>query len=151
AQVCLYKQLYAASARLHGESFADQPELADDLGSGRRYNAAWAAALAGQGQGHDTFHLDEKERARWRNQAQQWLRADLVLHARRLEKGTPADRTDVQNKMQRWLGDLHLAGVRDEAELARLPAEERQGWAKFWAEVEALRKKAQLVRMKGNG
>jgi hypothetical protein len=68
-----------------------------------------------------------------------------------MEKGTPADRTDVQNKMQRWLGDLHLAGVRDEVELARLPAEERQGWAKFWAEVEALRKKSRFRGMKGEG
>jgi serine/threonine-protein kinase len=151
AQLCLYKQLYAASARLAAEGFADRPGLAEDLRFGHRYNAACAAAQAAQGQGTDTAGLDEKERACWRNQALEWLRADLVLHTTRLKSGTPADRADVQGQMQRWLAAPSLAGVRGTEALARLAAEERQGWAKFWAEVEALRKKSQFGGMKGAG
>jgi hypothetical protein len=43
--------------------------------------------------------------------------------------------------MQRWLEDPHLACVRAAEALARLPAEEREGWAKLWAEAEGLRMK----------
>jgi hypothetical protein len=143
AQVCQYKRLYAASTRFSAEAFADQPRLAEDLRAGHRYAAACAAARAGCGRGQDAARLNEEDRARWRGQARQWLRADLALHAKRLESGTPADRTEVQQKMQRWLADPHLAGVRGAEALARLPSEERPGWAKLWAEAEALRKKAQ--------
>jgi hypothetical protein len=52
--------------------------------------------------------------------------------------------------MKRWLADLSLAGVRGTEALAGLPAEERQGWAKFWTEVEALRKQTQPGRRKGD-
>jgi hypothetical protein len=45
--------------------------------------------------------------------------------------------------MQRWLADVRLAGARGTEAIAKLPAEEREGWAKLWAEVESLRKKAQ--------
>jgi serine/threonine-protein kinase len=142
-RVCQYKQLYAASARFYAEAFADQPRLAEDLGPRHRYNAACAAALAGCGRGQDAARLEEKERARWRSQAQEWLRADLALHAKRLESGTPAGRAEVQKNMRHWLADADLAGVRGAEALARLPAEERPGWAKLWAEAEALCKKAQ--------
>jgi serine/threonine-protein kinase len=143
AQLCQSKQLYAASARFSAEAFADQPGLADDLRAGHRYHAACAAARAGCGRGQDDARLNEKQRARWRGQAQQWLRADLAIYAKRLESGTPAGRAEVQQKMQRWLADPHLAGVRGAEALAGLPAEERPGWAKLWAEAEALRQKAQ--------
>jgi hypothetical protein len=36
-----------------------------------------------------------------------------------------------------------LAGVRDDAALARLPADEREAWQRFWADVADLRKKAE--------
>jgi superkiller protein 3 len=143
AQVCQYKQLYAASARFSAEAFADRPRLAEDLREGHRYHAARCAARAGCGRGQDAARLNETERARWRRQAGQWLRADLVLHAKRLESGHPADRTEVQQNMRHWLSDPDLVGVRGTEALAELPAEEREGWAKLWAEAEALRKKAQ--------
>ena len=135
--------MYAASARFSAEAFADQPRLADDLRASHRYIAACAAARAGCGRGQGASRLNEEERARWRGQAQHWLRADLAVHANRLESGTPAVLAEIQQKMQRWLADPHLAGVRSAEALAKLPAEERPGWAKLWAEAEALRKKAQ--------
>jgi hypothetical protein len=41
-----------------------------------------------------------------------------------------------------WQTDPDLAGVRDQALLAKLPEAERQEWAKLWAEVAALLVKA---------
>ncbi len=67
ASMCeMYKQHYAAAARFYGEAFAEKPQLADDLSTGNRYNAACAAALAGCGRGKDAGSLDEMERARQR-------------------------------------------------------------------------------------
>jgi len=68
-----YKHLYAASARFYAEAFADQPQLAEDLDEGHRYNAACAAALAGSGKGKDAGRLPDKEYARLRKQALDWL------------------------------------------------------------------------------
>jgi tetratricopeptide (TPR) repeat protein len=136
------KRLSAAAARFAAAAFAARPALSDDLRAGHRYNAACCAALAGCGRGTDAARLNAKERAGWRRQAQDWLRADLVLHAKRLEGGRAADRREVQQTMQGWLADARLAGVRGAKALAELPAEERQGWAVLWAEAEALRQQA---------
>ena len=38
----------------------------------------------------------------------------------------------------RWQSDPGLAGVRDANSLARLPAAERAGWEKLWADVAAV-------------
>jgi serine/threonine protein kinase/Flp pilus assembly protein TadD len=139
--VCQARQLHAAAARFYAEAFADRPRLADDLPAGLRYKAACSAALAGCGRGKDTAGLSEKERARWRSQAQKWLRADLILYAKHLERGRPTDLAGVRQKMRNWLADADFAGVRGTEAYARLPAE-WEGWAKLWVEVEVLRKKA---------
>ena len=57
----------------------------DDLQSGHRYNAACAAALTAAGQGKDPTKPSEQECTRWRQQALDWLRADLVLWAKALD------------------------------------------------------------------
>src|SRR5262249_52213844 len=82
--------------------------------------------------------LAEKERARWRRQALTWLRSDLTLRTRQLESGKPADRADVQEKVRHWQWDPSLIGLRDPADVAKLPADERQACRQLWAEVEAL-------------
>jgi serine/threonine-protein kinase len=143
AELCSLKKQYAAAARLSADAFAAQPQWADDVKAGRRYNAACTAARAAAGQGTDAVTLGEKERIRWRKQALDWLRADLVLHAQRLERGTPADHLEAQQRIQRWLTDAHLVSVRDTEAIAKLPANEREGWTKLWAEAKALREKIQ--------
>jgi serine/threonine-protein kinase len=143
AWLCSAKRFYAAAARLYAEAFADPGEDGEERKALNRYSAACCAAWAGCGWGEDAARLDEKERTRWRKQAQEWLRADLVLHAQRLENGTPADRREVEQQMQRWLTDAHLVGVRDAEAMAKLPAEEREEWTKLWAEAKALQKKIQ--------
>jgi hypothetical protein len=143
AQVCQYKHFYATSARLYAEVFDEKPTWAEPRQGGHRYSAACCAARAGCGQGNDAARLDEKARARWRRQAQQWLRADLATYAERLLSDSPLTRAEVRRKLHRWLTDPHLEGVRSAAAIGKLPAEERAGWAELWAEAEALRQKAQ--------
>jgi serine/threonine-protein kinase len=132
------KKRYAAAARFYADAFAAEPKLADDLPAWHRYNAACCAALAGCGQGQDTAGLDDKERARLRRQALDWLHADLGAWRRRLDKEPDKARPAVAKQMQYWLGDADFAGVRGEAALGKLPAAERPAWQKLWEEVESL-------------
>jgi serine/threonine-protein kinase len=144
AQLCgQHKQLHAASVRFYREAFAKQPKLADDQEQQHRYNAACAAALAGCGKGKDVGKLGEPERRSWRQQALDWLRADLAVWGPTLDKGNAQTRTRVQQVLRHWQTDADLAGVREPAELARLPAEERQTWQKLWADVDALLKRSE--------
>ena len=142
AEVCRYQRRYAAAARFCREAFADDGKLADDLNSGNRYNAAWYAARAGCGQGEDAKDLDDKARAGWRKQALDWLRADLDLRTKQVDGGKLEDRKAADYALRYWQADAALAGVRDAAELAKLPADEQEAWHKLWADVEALLKKA---------
>jgi tetratricopeptide (TPR) repeat protein len=143
AQLCQYKKLYAASARFATEAFTKQPKLADDQEQQHRYRAACAAALAGCGAGKDAGPLGEPERRSWRQQALDWLRADLTGWERILDQGNAQTRTRVQQVLRHWQTDADLVGVREPAELARLPAEERQAWQKLWADVDALLKRSE--------
>jgi serine/threonine-protein kinase len=142
------KRLYAAAARFCQDAFAARPALLGDLRVGHRYQAARYAALAGCGRAEDAADLTEKERGRLRNQARQWLSGDLALHADRLNTGHVADRAKVLETMDHWRADAALAGVRGTESIQRLPAEERQGWAKLWHDVEALHKKAREMSRK---
>jgi tetratricopeptide (TPR) repeat protein len=143
AQLCRrYKQLYATSARFYAEAFADRPPLAEDLGAGHRYHAACAAALAATGQGKDAARLDDKERARLRRQALEWLRADLAAWTRAVEKGPPQAGPQVQSTLRHWQEDPDLAGLRDPEALAQLPEAGRAACRLLWADVDALLKRA---------
>jgi ElaB/YqjD/DUF883 family membrane-anchored ribosome-binding protein len=141
-RLCYLKKLYADSARFYAGAFAAQPALADGLQAANRYNAARAAVLAATGQGEDADKLDDKGRARLRQQALDWLRADLALWGKQAEDGTPEMRATAQKKLQHWQEDSDLASVRDAAALEKLPESERAEWKKLWAEVEELLKKS---------
>jgi serine/threonine-protein kinase len=141
AGVCHVKKLYLAAARLYADAYAEGPKLAGGIRPGNRYDAARAAARAGCGQGDDA-PASETERARWRGQALDWLREHLAFTAKHLATGTPRARADVQGWLRGWRTDAHLAGLREAAALAKLPANEQAAWRKLWADVEALRAKA---------
>ena len=49
------------------------------------------------------------------------------------------DREVVHKRMNEWLQDADLAGVRDDQWLAKLPADEREKWRKLWEQVRSLR------------
>jgi len=87
-----------------------------------RYNGACSAALAAAGQGEDAADLDPQQRSKLRAQALAWLR--LELH--------PKAATD---NLKHALGDEDLDSIRDEKELAKLPAAEREAFAALWRGV----------------
>src|SRR5262249_54925750 len=91
-EVCRFKDLPAAAARLYEEAFTQEPGLAEDVRAGKRYAAARAAARAGCGRGKDRPPPDGAARARWRRQARDWLRADLKQWGRLLGCGPPPAR-----------------------------------------------------------
>jgi tetratricopeptide (TPR) repeat protein len=143
AEWCGVQKLPHTATRLYAAAFAADPKLADDLQVQHRYNATCLAALAAAGQGEDAAKLDDQERTRLRQQALDWLRADLALRHKQLETGKPADRSEAQRALLHWQKDTDLAGLRDAAALAKLPADERAACEKLWADVAALLKTAE--------
>jgi hypothetical protein len=143
ARMCATKQLYRAAFRFYTEAFGERPGQANDQTTRHRYNAACAAALAGCGRGKDALLFECSERAGWRRQALRWLQRDLGAWSRRLDTGQRPDGAAVVRTLRHWQRDGDLAGVRGPAAIAKLPADEREAWTKLWAEVEALRTKAQ--------
>jgi serine/threonine-protein kinase len=129
AELCRIKRQHAAAARLYAGAFTANAQLAEDLKTGHRYNAACSAALAAAGQGVDATTVNNTERTRLRRQALDWLRADLAASAK-----TP-DRALVQRTLRYWQQDPDLAGIRDQEALAKLPSAERDTWTEFWFEV----------------
>jgi serine/threonine protein kinase/Flp pilus assembly protein TadD len=134
--LCRIKGLNVAAARIAQEAFAAEPALAGASNLRHRYNAACAAALAAAGLGADTPPPGEAERAGWRRQALDWLRAELANRRWQLEGRAPQAPFEVQRELWHWQHDRELAGVRDEAALAQLPEEDRAAWRQFWAEVD---------------
>ena len=133
---------FGPAARLLAESFRVDPKLAEDMKAGRRYDAACLAALAGAGKGDDKPPLDEPEKARWRKQAIDWLRADLAYWAGQAETSKAEAKALVSQKLQRWKADSDLVGVRDETALEALQEDEEKACRALWAEVDALLAKA---------
>jgi len=137
------KGRYHAATRLFTAALAADPSLAEKVGANVRYNAACVAVLSAAGQGEDAAELGEDERARLREQALAWLRADLDLAARVLAAG---DSTN----WGRWFcsyspTNVDLESVRAPAALTRLPAGERAGFRLLWADMAALAKNEPLA------
>ncbi len=139
ARLCQFRcrRLYAASVRLYAAAFVARPRLADDLRAGHRYDAACAAALAAAGQGADAAGLTDRQRARFRQQALDWLRADLRARAAGLKDDDRDTREAAREALRHWRGDPDLAGVRSAEALAKLPSKERRPWQELWADLDA--------------
>jgi tetratricopeptide (TPR) repeat protein len=133
---------YAASARLWQEAFKAEPRLGDDRRAGHRYNAACAAALAGCGQGKDDPPPSADQKVQLRRQAFDWLTTDLGAWAKELQTANKDERSGVVKSLEHWQQDPDLAGIRDDAALAKLAEAERAAIRKLWGEVDALLKKA---------
>jgi serine/threonine-protein kinase len=144
AEVCRFKRMPAAAVRFAAAAFAAEPNLANDLNAAHRYNAACQAALAA------ASDATAASRLALRRQALTWLRADLVAWTRLLDTGAPASRAAGQRLMAHWQQNSNLAGIREPAALANLPAEERAAFAQLWADVAALLKKAQTPAAREN-
>src|SRR5262249_57706104 len=94
------------------------------------------------GKGGEGGKYDAKERNRWRKQALDWLRADLDAYTRLAEKGNPAARQLVAQRLAHWQKDSDLSAVRDKKWIDAMPEADRRRWQQLWAEGEALLKKA---------
>jgi serine/threonine-protein kinase len=142
AELCArYKKHYVRAVRFYADAFTARPARAGAPHSGHRYDAACCAAMAAAGRRAGAGKLDDSERAGLRRQALTWLRADLAVWARAIEKGPPPARAGAQGTLAHWQKDRDLDDVRDSEALDDLPAEERGEWRKLWAEVDALRKR----------
>jgi tetratricopeptide (TPR) repeat protein len=114
AFACRLKRRNALAARLYADAFAADPRLADNLMAASRYNAACCAALAAAGE------PDDKEHARLRQQALDWLRADLAQWGKLAAAGGQGP-ARMAAALRYWQEDADLAGVRDAEALKRLP------------------------------
>jgi tetratricopeptide (TPR) repeat protein len=146
AELCAMKGRYAAAAGLYADAFGAELHLAEDLDAGRRYNAACAAALAGFGRGADSAGLSGEERARWRQQARTWLRADVEAWVRKLDTGVPAERELVRKVSARWWAEPGLAWLHDAGIVEGLPPAERQECLALWQDAGAVLRRAQPTR-----
>jgi hypothetical protein len=140
AEILYYRRMYATALRWAGDAFAAEPALLDDLEMCYRSNAAGYAALAGCGRGIDAAAGDA-ERARWRQQALDWLSADLRARSN-AAADRPGGRAECAESLREVLQHTDFAGVRGEDGLAKLPESERDGWRKHWAAVAAAQAKA---------
>ena len=138
ARIAHGQKKFAFAARLWAEALECDPKLVDDRQAQHRYNAARAAAMAAAGQGQGEPPLDDAAKARLRRQALEWLTAERTAWARLLDSGSPRVGPEVAQNLSAWKQDGDLAGVRDPAALAKLPADERQAFAQLWADVGAL-------------
>lgn len=117
AGVCYPKKLFKTAVDLYVAAFAADPKLVDDRQTQHAYNAACNAALASAGQGEDAIQLDDADRTRLRQQALDWLTAEIVC----------------------W------SSIRDAEALAKLPADEQTVLNQLWADVAALLKRAEVI------
>jgi WD40 repeat protein len=129
---------FAFATRLRAAALESDPNLADDRRAQHRYHAARAAALAAAGQGQDEPPLDGAAKANLRRQALDWLKAERSAWGRFLESGSPQAGPNVVQKLGYWKQDSDLAGIRDAATLAKLPADEQKAFAQLWADVDAM-------------
>jgi predicted ribosomally synthesized peptide with SipW-like signal peptide len=127
-----YKHRHATAVRFYAAAFTADPELAETLVAGHRLAAARSAALASAGQGVDAAG-PEAAKARLRQRALDWLRADLAAWTRLADDALFRERT--RQALLGWQKDTDLAAVRDAARLALLPDAERGKWRQFWQDV----------------
>jgi serine/threonine-protein kinase len=154
--ICQAQGLFGRCAQLYTDAFAADPSFAgastaecarraatekerndriSALKTEPRYLAARCAALAGCGLGEDGPTLNDAERTRWRRQAREWLRADLVAWANALQTDSQASRDLAKEMLTLWLIEPDVARLREPGALMNLSTEERKEWALLWSEV----------------
>jgi tetratricopeptide (TPR) repeat protein len=135
--LCWVKQRYADAVGLYTRAFALDPKYSENVSAGYRYHAACSAALAAAGRSVERANPGDKERAALRRQALAWLQADLTLLKEQQASRQPAASGLFRSRLRDWQTNPDLTAVRDPAALANLPDDERTGWQRLWAEVEA--------------
>lgn len=121
---------FAAATQLWAEAFARDPKMMADR-KATHYDAACAAALAAAGQGQKEPPLDDVAKANLRQKSLDWLKAELAAWNELLASGTPKDRPTNVQTLSHWQKDADLIGIRDAADLAKLPAEEKKAFTQL--------------------
>jgi hypothetical protein len=124
-------------ARLFSDVFTDDPAIANNFRSGYRFKAACAAALVGSGRETDSAQLAEPERARWRQQARQWLSEDVTARTKALAHD-PNTSVETLRTIKWWRGNPDLVGLFEPSELAKMPTAERDDGAALSKEIGTL-------------
>jgi serine/threonine-protein kinase len=145
ARMAYDRKSFAAAAQLWAGALEADPKLVDDRQAAIPYDAACAASLAAAGAGKDEPPLTDAQRAKLRQQALAWLKAERDLWAKILESGKPENRATVVETLEHWREDSDLASVRDPAALAKLPEGEQKAWVALWQEVDSLLKKGRAT------
>jgi len=143
--ICQFANRTQAAAQLYADAFAADPPLANNVAQSYRYKAAGMAALAGCGRGTDAAGLGESARKHWREQARQWLRADLRAWAQLLDTSS-AIRDKARDSISSWQSDADLANLRETAALSKFGDEERKDCLALWAEVAVTLKRAESIK-----
>ena len=141
---------YSLAARLWGAALEADPKLTDDRQMQHRYNAACAASLAAAALGQNEPPLDEDAQTRLRKHALEWLTAELATWSTLLESGPPEAKALIAQTLKHWQQDSDLAGIRDAAELTKLPESERGAWEWLWRQLDELLAKASAETNSGN-
>jgi tetratricopeptide (TPR) repeat protein len=135
--------LHATAALLYQAMFFVDSNLANDLASSRRYDAACAAILASSSRRPDDQPVDEADRSAWRRQAFLWLTRDLAAWQRRLKSGKVEMQATIRETLMGWQTNRDLASVRGPEALAQLPEKERNAWSALWEQVSSSLKQEQ--------
>jgi eukaryotic-like serine/threonine-protein kinase len=133
ATVLAQRQRVVEATELFATAFTEEAARATPVD---RYNAACVAARAATVAGK----LSDDRRAHYRQQAYDWLRPEFEARRSAFEK---APSLDVARDMAFWQNDEDFRGVRDPSLLAGLPAGDADRWKKLWADVAALRGRAE--------
>jgi tetratricopeptide (TPR) repeat protein len=139
AILCYHRSAYVASAEQYSRvmtSFRPSKPFPWVL------EAAASAALAGTERGSDAALLDEEGRSRWRAQSLAWLRLELDRIRGMASQGRWGAAPDIV-RLRAW---PDLAGLRDPAEIAKLPLPEQRLLREFWEEVDRVAAKARKAR-----
>ena len=135
---------FTVAAQLFVEAIRNPPWWTVGLMRDIRYHAACCAALAGAGKGIDEMPLDEKTKAHWRNQAVEWLKADLPDGLGEAETAASRRQVLIGQTLRGWKSNADLAGIRDAVVLKERSKTSRRGLqGPLWAELEALLKKVE--------
>jgi tetratricopeptide (TPR) repeat protein/serine/threonine protein kinase len=131
------KRLPALAVRWYREAFESDPAVANNVLYGHhRQRAARAAALAAAISNSD--EVNDAQRAAWRQQALEWLVADLEAIKREAKLAQPRQ-TLLLGILEEFLHDSDLVSIRSPELLNALPEIERSEFGRLWRDVNALR------------
>ena len=129
------KRQPAAAARLYQQVLQTPGDLPADQFSTARYNGACAALLTAREA--DAAGLSDEQRAAWRAQALDWLKAELE-NGQQLVDAAPEAGGSVAQNLSHWQSVPDLVAIREPDQLGRSPEYEREVWRHFWCDVEEL-------------